>query len=137
MVPSNAYGSVVEGEFKQVAARRGGRIVTVEHYAEDRSKLDEVLGLRRCSGRKRTDRQAHMVTVRPNGFIEPRRPSHRPGPTGCEIKHGRLFSHGAREFAGEAREQHSHDASEENTIESPGAADRGDWRPEPSDGVEV
>ena len=43
LVPSNAYGSVVEGEFKQVVARRGGRVVTVEHYAEDRSKVGEMV----------------------------------------------------------------------------------------------
>jgi hypothetical protein len=36
---------------------------------------------------------------------------------------------------GEASEQHRHDASEEYTIESSGAADRGDRRAEPSDGV--
>jgi hypothetical protein len=38
---------------------------------------------------------------------------------------------------GEAGEQHSHDASEENTVESPGFANRGGWRAEPADGVEV
>jgi branched-chain amino acid transport system substrate-binding protein len=43
LVPSNAYGTVVEGEFKQVVAKRGGRVVTVEHYAEDRSKLGEMV----------------------------------------------------------------------------------------------
>ncbi len=43
LIPSNAYGGVVEGEFKQVVAKRGGRIVTVEHYSEDRSKLGELV----------------------------------------------------------------------------------------------
>jgi RecB family exonuclease len=38
---------------------------------------------------------------------------------------------------GEASEQHRHDASEEYTIESPGAADRGDRRAEPADGIEI
>jgi hypothetical protein len=38
---------------------------------------------------------------------------------------------------GEAREQHRHDASEENTIKSPGAADRGDRRAELADRLEV
>jgi hypothetical protein len=38
---------------------------------------------------------------------------------------------------GEAREQHRRDANEENTIESSGAADRGDRRAEPADGGEV
>jgi branched-chain amino acid transport system substrate-binding protein len=43
LVPSNAYGGVVEAEFNQVVAKRGGRVVTVEHYSEDRSKLDELV----------------------------------------------------------------------------------------------
>ncbi|HLH88151.1 MAG TPA: penicillin-binding protein activator [Xanthobacteraceae bacterium] len=32
MVPDNAYGAVVEAEFKQVVARRGGRVVALERY---------------------------------------------------------------------------------------------------------
>ncbi|HEY1541347.1 MAG TPA: penicillin-binding protein activator [Xanthobacteraceae bacterium] len=32
MVPDNAYGSVVEAEFKQVVARKGGRVVALERY---------------------------------------------------------------------------------------------------------
>jgi branched-chain amino acid transport system substrate-binding protein len=43
LIPSNAYGGVVEGEFKQAVAKRGGRIVTIEHYGEDRSKLGELV----------------------------------------------------------------------------------------------
>jgi branched-chain amino acid transport system substrate-binding protein len=43
LVPSNAYGGVVEAEFKQVVAKRGGRVVTVEHYSEDRTKLGEMV----------------------------------------------------------------------------------------------
>jgi branched-chain amino acid transport system substrate-binding protein len=31
-VPDNAYGSVVEAEFKQVVARKGGRVVALERY---------------------------------------------------------------------------------------------------------
>jgi ABC-type branched-subunit amino acid transport system substrate-binding protein len=34
LVPSNAYGTVVEGEFKQAVARRDGRVVALEHYAD-------------------------------------------------------------------------------------------------------
>jgi ABC-type branched-subunit amino acid transport system substrate-binding protein len=34
LVPSNAYGTVVEGEFKQAVARRGGRVIALEHYAD-------------------------------------------------------------------------------------------------------
>ncbi len=32
LVPDNAYGSVVEAEFKQVVARKGGRVVALERY---------------------------------------------------------------------------------------------------------
>ena len=32
MVPDNAYGSVVEAEFKQVVSRKGGRVVALERY---------------------------------------------------------------------------------------------------------
>jgi branched-chain amino acid transport system substrate-binding protein len=43
LIPSNAYGGVVEGEFKQVVAKRGGRVVMVEHYPEDRKQLGEIV----------------------------------------------------------------------------------------------
>jgi branched-chain amino acid transport system substrate-binding protein len=43
LFPSNAYGGVVEAEFTQVVAKRGGRVVTVEHYGEDRTKLGELV----------------------------------------------------------------------------------------------
>jgi ABC-type branched-subunit amino acid transport system substrate-binding protein len=45
MVPSNAYGSVVEGAFKQAVARRGGRVTAIEHYGEGRSKIEEAVRL--------------------------------------------------------------------------------------------
>jgi branched-chain amino acid transport system substrate-binding protein len=45
LVPSNAYGSVVEGAFKQAVARRGGRVTAIEHYAEGRSKIEEAVRL--------------------------------------------------------------------------------------------
>jgi branched-chain amino acid transport system substrate-binding protein len=32
MVPDNAYGAVVEAEFKQVVSRKGGRVVALEKY---------------------------------------------------------------------------------------------------------
>ncbi len=35
MLSEGAYGNVVEGEFKQVVARKGGRIVALERYALD------------------------------------------------------------------------------------------------------
>jgi len=45
LLPSNAYGSVVEGEFKQAVARRGGRVMALEHYAEDRSRIGDAARL--------------------------------------------------------------------------------------------
>jgi branched-chain amino acid transport system substrate-binding protein len=45
ILPTSAYGSVVEGEFKQAVARRGGRIVALEHYGDDRNKLSDAARL--------------------------------------------------------------------------------------------
>jgi ABC-type branched-subunit amino acid transport system substrate-binding protein len=42
LVPDNAYGSVVEAEFKQVVARKGGRVVALERYPADGGKMAEV-----------------------------------------------------------------------------------------------
>ena len=39
LLPDNAYGSVVEGEFKQVIARKSGRLVALERYAPDGGNL--------------------------------------------------------------------------------------------------
>ena len=39
LVPDNAYGSVVEAEFKQVVARKGGRVVAVEHYPAEGGRV--------------------------------------------------------------------------------------------------
>jgi len=39
MVPDNAYGTVVEGAFKQAVGRRNGRIVAFEHYPLDRAQM--------------------------------------------------------------------------------------------------
>ena len=41
LVPDNAYGSVVDAEFRQIVARKGGRVVALEHYAADRQQLQE------------------------------------------------------------------------------------------------
>lgn len=38
-LPENAYGNVVEAAFKQVVARRGGRIVAFEKYSTDPSQM--------------------------------------------------------------------------------------------------
>ena len=39
MLSEGAYGNVVEGEFKQVVARRGGRIVALERYPIDPNRM--------------------------------------------------------------------------------------------------
>ena len=39
LVPDNAYGSVVEAAFKQVVARRGGRVVALERYPLDKVQM--------------------------------------------------------------------------------------------------
>ena len=38
-IPDNAYGSVAEAAFKQSVARRGGRVVALEHYPADRNQM--------------------------------------------------------------------------------------------------
>jgi ABC-type branched-subunit amino acid transport system substrate-binding protein len=39
LIPDNAYGTVVEAEFKQVVARRGGRVVALERYQLDKAQI--------------------------------------------------------------------------------------------------
>ena len=39
MLSEGAYGNVVEAEFKQVVARKGGRIVALERYALDATRM--------------------------------------------------------------------------------------------------
>jgi len=34
LLPDNAYGNVVDGAFRQVVGRRGGRVVALEHYGD-------------------------------------------------------------------------------------------------------
>ncbi len=41
LIPDNAYGSVVEAEFRQVVARKGGRVVALERYPADRLQMQE------------------------------------------------------------------------------------------------
>jgi branched-chain amino acid transport system substrate-binding protein len=45
LVPSSPYGSVVEGEFKQAVARRGARVMALEHYGDDRNKISDAARL--------------------------------------------------------------------------------------------
>jgi branched-chain amino acid transport system substrate-binding protein len=41
LLPENAYGNVVDGEFRQVVGRRGGRVVALEHYGNDKADLQD------------------------------------------------------------------------------------------------
>jgi branched-chain amino acid transport system substrate-binding protein len=41
LLPDNAYGSVVEAEFKQELARKGGRVIAIERYPAERAKMAE------------------------------------------------------------------------------------------------
>ena len=43
LFPDNAYGTVVEGTFKQIIAARGARIVALEHYPNDPQRMAEPL----------------------------------------------------------------------------------------------
>ncbi len=40
LIPDNAYGSVVEAALKQTVARRGARIVALEHYQPDKTRME-------------------------------------------------------------------------------------------------
>jgi branched-chain amino acid transport system substrate-binding protein len=42
LVPSNPYGTVVEGAFKQAVARGGARVLAVERYKEDRNNAADL-----------------------------------------------------------------------------------------------
>jgi branched-chain amino acid transport system substrate-binding protein len=41
IVPESAYGNVVDAEFRQEVARKGGRIVAAERYPADRERMQE------------------------------------------------------------------------------------------------
>jgi branched-chain amino acid transport system substrate-binding protein len=43
LLPDNAYGTVVEAAFKQIVPRRGGRIVALERYPLDPSKMQSAV----------------------------------------------------------------------------------------------
>jgi branched-chain amino acid transport system substrate-binding protein len=43
LMPSNAYGTVVEGEFKQAVAGRNARVVALERYGEDKSRIGDMV----------------------------------------------------------------------------------------------
>jgi ABC-type branched-subunit amino acid transport system substrate-binding protein len=41
LLPENAYGSVVEAALRQVAARKGARIIAIERYPADRQRMQD------------------------------------------------------------------------------------------------
>src|SRR6185312_2041120 len=43
LVPDNPYGSVVEAEFRQYVARKGGRVVALERYASDPARMGQAV----------------------------------------------------------------------------------------------
>jgi ABC-type branched-subunit amino acid transport system substrate-binding protein len=52
LLPDNAYGTVVEAAFKQIVPRKGGRIVALERYPLDPSKLQgSVRAVAQAAGR--------------------------------------------------------------------------------------
>jgi len=54
LMPDNAYGSVVEAEFKQMVAKKGARVVALERYSPDRGRMQEAVRLI-ASGASRAD----------------------------------------------------------------------------------
>jgi ABC-type branched-subunit amino acid transport system substrate-binding protein len=43
LVQDNPYGSVVDAEFQQVVARKGGRVVALERYPADKAQMQEAV----------------------------------------------------------------------------------------------
>lgn len=43
LVPDNPYGSVVEAEFRQYVARKGGRVMALERYPSDPARMQQVV----------------------------------------------------------------------------------------------
>ena len=43
LVQDNPYGSVVEAEFQQMVARKGGRVVALERYPSDKAQMQEAV----------------------------------------------------------------------------------------------
>jgi len=43
LIPENAYGSVVEASFREDVARRGGRVVGLERYSNDKNKMQDAV----------------------------------------------------------------------------------------------
>ena len=62
LVPDNAYGTVVEAAFKQEVARRGGRVVALEHYPLDHEQ-DGRAGPARRAGRRPASTRSSFRTA--------------------------------------------------------------------------
>lgn len=81
LVPDNAYGSVVEATFREDVSRRGGRIVAMERYPSDRSKLGEAVKIVAQSARSAdaifvpdgADTVPHVVSALQSGGVDIRR----------------------------------------------------------------
>jgi len=81
LVPDNAYGSVVEAAFREDVSRRGGRIVAMERYPSDRSKLGEAVKIVAQSARSAdaifvpdgADTVPHVVSALQSGGVDIRR----------------------------------------------------------------
>lgn len=43
LLPENGYGSVVEAAFQTAVAKAGGRVVGLEHYSSDKTKMSEAI----------------------------------------------------------------------------------------------
>lgn len=81
LVPDNAYGSVVEAAFREDVSRRGGRIVALERYPSDRTKLAESVKIVAQSARSAdaifvpdgADTVPHVVAALQSGGVDTRR----------------------------------------------------------------
>ena len=81
LVPDNAYGSVVEAAFREDVSRQGGRIVALERYPSDRSKLGESVKIVAQSARSAdaifvpdgADTVPYVVSALQSGGVDTRR----------------------------------------------------------------
>jgi branched-chain amino acid transport system substrate-binding protein len=75
LVQDNPYGSVVEAEFQQAVARKGGRVIALERYPSDKAQMQEsvrgAVGDQGASRRRRGGKTRAADRHRPVG-----RPAH-------------------------------------------------------------
>jgi ABC-type branched-subunit amino acid transport system substrate-binding protein len=82
MIPDNAYGSVVEGAFKQAVARKGARIVGLERYPLEPTRMTDPARLVAQAARTAdavfipdgADAVPSVVQALTNAGLQPRRP---------------------------------------------------------------